>query len=190
MISHFLLDEDPNLWVWPIETHNTLSLPISNTPPPPWNIAVCLTYSKDVVLCSSCSHAYTYTRLWIHSQIYPLLCITRAQTLTQTCAADTCSSYFQSPPSLCILHVVVSSERPLPETLRWLPTTLGTKPRLLTAAHRQARSAAGLPLSCTHPPVSLPSMGSLASFSSLSLECLFVGIIPQRDNGVGLGLVR
>ena len=31
VISHFILDEDPDLLIWPIEPQNTLSLPISNT---------------------------------------------------------------------------------------------------------------------------------------------------------------
>ena len=70
--------------------------------------------------------------------------------LTQTCSADTCSSCFQSSPSPCILHMVVGSQRPHSETLRWFPTALGITSRLLTTAHRQAGSVASLPLSCTH----------------------------------------
>ena len=93
-----------------------------------------------------------FTCIYIHTSVNSLsdLPTSLHHQGTNTYPDLCCGSCFQSSPSLCILHMVVSSERPLPETLRWLPITLGTKPRLLTTAHRQARSAASLPLSCTH----------------------------------------
>ena len=97
-----------------------------------------------------------FTCIYIHSSMNSLSDLPTSlhhqvtKPLTQICTADTCSSCFQSSPSPCILHMVVSSERPHSETLRCFLTAWGITSRLLTTAHRQARSVASLPLSCTH----------------------------------------